>query len=141
MQGMGSYRSDQEYTYGTSQRDRKELLFHNPIDPYQMNNLAEDRSKASLLAHYRSMSDSWRKEMNDSFEPCTAYQSWAVDRNIVDTAKGVKQNIQELKKILRWFPNATGDRPVSDIRSETKDFDLGRGPSKASIISQCDYAC
>lgn len=126
MQGMGATAAwadgsewrglrDREYTYGIYQRDRKELLFHNRIDPYQMNNLAADRSKTSLLTHYRSISESWRKEMNDSFEPCTSYQRWTVDRNIVNTARGVKQDLQALKAITdRWFPDAIGDRPVSD---------------------------
>jgi hypothetical protein len=90
------------------------LLFDNRRDPYQLNNLADDKSKESLLVHYRSVSETWRKEMNDTFEPCTWYQRWTEDRNIVDTATGVKQDLQALKVVTdHWFPGSTGDRPVS----------------------------
>jgi arylsulfatase A-like enzyme len=126
MQGMGATAAwangsewrglrDNEYTYGIYQRDRKELLFDNRRDPYQLINLADDKSRESLLAHYRSVSETWRKEMNDTFEPCTSYQRWTEDRNIVDTAKGIKQDLRALKVVTdRWFPDSTGDRPVSD---------------------------
>ena len=127
MQGMGAtaawadgseWRSlrDHEYTYGIYQCDRRELLFDNRRDPYQLNNLADDRSRSSLLAHYRSVSESWRKEINDTFQPCSWYQRWTIDRNIVDTAKGMKQDLQALKTVTdHWFHDGIGDRPVGDM--------------------------
>jgi len=107
---------DHEYTYGIYQRDRKEVLFNNRRDPYQLTNLAEDRSKASIVTHYRTISQDWRKDQNDTFEKCTWYQRWTEDRNIVDTAKGTRQDVAALKTITdRWFPDNTGDRPVGDM--------------------------
>jgi len=127
MQGMGATAAwadgsewrglrDNQYTYGIYQRDKRELLFDNRKDPYQTTNLADDRSKESLLAHYRDISAKWRKEQNDTFEVCTWYQRWTEDRNIVSTAKGTKQDLSALKKITdKWFPAGIGDRPVGDM--------------------------
>jgi len=57
MQGMGTTAAwtdgtewravrDHEYTYAIYRRDRRELLFDNRRDPYQLRDLAEDRAKA-----------------------------------------------------------------------------------------------
>ena len=116
MQGMGTTAAwldgtewralrDHEYTYAIYHRDRSELLFNNRRDPYQLNNLASDRTQTAKLAHYRELSARWRHEQNDTFEACTWYQSrWTKDRNITSTAKGVGQNLAALKKINeKWF--------------------------------------
>ncbi len=127
MQGMGATAAwadgsewrglrDHEYTYGIYQRDRKEFLFHNRKDPYQLTNLADDRTKASILTHYRTVSERWRTEQNDTFEKCTWYQRWTEDRNIVMTAKGTRQDLVGLKAITdRWFPDGIGDQPVGNM--------------------------
>ncbi len=133
MQGMGAtagwtdgteWRAlrDHEYTYAVYHRDGKELLFHNRKDPYQMKDLATDKSSATTLRHYRALSEKWRKECNDTFEACTWYESrWTVDRNITNTAMGVKQDLIPLNQLLsKWFPNGIGDTPV------------GGGPSPAA---------
>ena len=105
---------DHEYTYAIYHRDGKELLFNNPKDPYQMVDLAQVPSSAATLKHYRTLSQDWRKQQNDTFEACTWYESrWTVDRNITNTARGVKQDLNALNQVVtKWFPDGVGDRPV-----------------------------
>jgi arylsulfatase A-like enzyme len=103
MQGMGATAAwadgsewrglrDREYTYGVYQRDRKEFLFNNRKDPYQLSNLA------------------------DTFERCSWYQRWTEDRNIITTAKGTGQDLKALKAITdRWLPAGIGDKTVGDM--------------------------
>ncbi|HEY3840700.1 MAG TPA: hypothetical protein VGL72_29210, partial [Bryobacteraceae bacterium] len=53
------------------------------------------------LAHFREQMQRWMKKHNDSFEACTWYQDrWTKDRNIVNTASGVKQDLEALGKIV-----------------------------------------
>lgn len=117
MQGMGTTAAwadgtewralrDGEYTYAIYHRDGKELLFNNRKDPYQLKNLAEDKTNSALV-HYREMSQGWRKDQNDSFEACTWYRDhWTKDRNIVSTARGVSQDLGALDALLnRWYPD------------------------------------
>lgn len=96
---------DHEYTYGIYHRDGSELLFHNRLDPYQLRNLAAEKSAAATLREYRERSQRWRKERNDSFESCTWYRDrWTTDRNITLTATGVKQDLDALHKMqAKWF--------------------------------------
>jgi arylsulfatase A-like enzyme len=127
MQGMGATAAwadgsewrglrDHGYTYGIYQRDRKEFFFNNRKDPYQLTNLADDRSMSSTLAHYRTVSEEWRRDQNDTFEKCTWYQRWTEDRNIIMTAKGTKQDLGALKKITdRWLPEGIADHTVGDM--------------------------
>ena len=104
---------DREYTYAIYKRDGKELLFNNPKDKFQLKNLAEDKSHAATVAHYRDMSVAWRKQANDTFENCTYYERWTEDRNIVMTAKGVKQDLTKLNGITsKWFANGVGEQVV-----------------------------
>ncbi len=124
MQGMGNTAAwidgsewravrDHEYTYAVYHRDGKELLFHHRDDPYQLTDLAGERAQSATLAHYRQMSAAWRKEQNDEFQACSWYENrWTKDRNIVMTARGVTQNLDELREIThKWFPDG-GDRSV-----------------------------
>ncbi len=128
MQGMGSTAGwtdgtewrglrDHEFTYAIYHRDGKELLFHTSKDPYQMTDLAADKASAATLRHYRTMSETWRKQQNDTFEACTWYESrWSVDRNITDTARGVKQDLEAVRQITgKWFPNGIGDKSVGRV--------------------------
>jgi arylsulfatase A-like enzyme len=118
MQGMGTTAAwtdgtewralrDNEYTYAIYRRDGRELLFHNRQDPYQLRDLAQDRASDSTLRHYRELSQQWRKEQNDTFEPCTWYRDhWTEDRNITNTARGVSQDLNKLRDTLgRWYPS------------------------------------
>ena len=126
MQGMGAtagwtdgseWRAlrDHEYTYAIYHRDGKELLFNHRKDPYQMIDLAGERSYAATLKRCRTMSETWRKEQNDTFEACSWYESrWTVDRNITNTAKGIGQDLNLLKQLTAtWFPDGSGDKSVS----------------------------
>jgi hypothetical protein len=96
---------DHEHTYGIYHRDGSELLFNNLSDPYQMRNLAGEKSAAVTLKHYREKSQAWRKERNDTFEACSWYKDrWTKDRNIVMTASGVGQDLGTLEKVrAKWF--------------------------------------
>jgi arylsulfatase A-like enzyme len=92
---------DHQYTYAIYHRDRHELLFDNIADPYQMKNLAEDRGQAVKLAYYRGLLQGWMMEHHDTFEACTWYRDrWTNDRNIVNTASGVKQDLAALGRIM-----------------------------------------
>jgi arylsulfatase A-like enzyme len=118
MQGMGTTAAwtdgtewravrDHEFTYAIYRRDRRELLFDNRRDPYQLRDLAEDRANAATLGHYRELSEQWRKQQNDTFEACTWYRDhWTEDRNITSTARGVSQDLKKLRNTLeRWYPS------------------------------------
>jgi arylsulfatase A-like enzyme len=97
---------DGQYTYAIFRADGKELLFDHRADPLQMRNLAGERAHRARLEHYRNKLRRWMREHNDTFEACTWYErNWTVDRNIIMTASGVKQDLGMLKEILRkYFP-------------------------------------
>jgi arylsulfatase A-like enzyme len=111
MQGMGTTAAwkdgtewralhDGRHTYAIYRRDRSELLFDNTADPYQMKNLAGERQHRAKLEHYRGQLQRWMKDHNDTFESCTWYRDhWTNDRNIVNTASGVKQDLVSLEQI------------------------------------------
>ena len=100
---------DDRYTYAIYRRDRSELLFDNVADPYQLKNLAGDRAHTAKLTHYRAGLRRWMKEHNDQFESCTWYRDhWTNDRNIVDTASGVKQDLAALADIVRQTSQEIG---------------------------------
>ncbi len=124
MQGMGTTAAwkdgtewrairDHRYTYAIYHRDGHELLFDNQADPYQLKNLADDRSHAAKLAHYREQLQRWMKEHNDNFESCTWYRDhWTVDRNITNTATGVHQDLASLKRLT--------DKTALDIAKDAR---------------------
>ncbi|MBS1855503.1 MAG: sulfatase [Acidobacteria bacterium] len=115
MQGMGTTAAwtdgtewravrDREHTYAVYRRDGRELLFRHATDPYQMHDLAGEKSAAATLRHYRELSQRARKERNDTFEACTWYRDrWTKDRNITMTATGVGQDLGGLARVLgKW---------------------------------------
>ncbi len=124
MQGMGTTAAwqdgtewralrDERYTYAIYRRDRSELLFDNASDPYQMKNLAAERAHTATLDHYRASLQRWMKEHNDGFESCTWYRDhWTRDRNIVNTASGVTQDLDALDRIV--------ERTSREIASESR---------------------
>ena len=126
MQGMGATAAwadgsewramrDHEFTYAIYRCDHKELLFNHRKDPFELRNLADDRAFATTLTHFRERSEQWRKQRGDSFEACTWYQRWTQDRNIINTATGVSQNLQQLDAtMLKWFPGDSGLRTVAN---------------------------
>jgi len=126
LQGMGATASweegvewravrDQEFTYAIYHRDGREKLFHNRIDPWQMNDLAQERAFSATLGHYRQMSLTWRKQYNDVFESAGWYRDhWTVDRNITMTADGVSHDLKALAALeQRWFAGGVGERAIA----------------------------
>ncbi|CAG7600844.1 Ulvan-active sulfatase [Paenibacillus solanacearum] len=76
-----------QFTYAVYRKDRKELLFDNAADPYQMNNLAEQPDFEPTLRSFRTMLEKKMNEVGDTFESCTWYRDhWTEDRIILRTA-------------------------------------------------------
>lgn len=72
-----------QHTYAIYRKDRKELLFDNAADPYQLRNLAEDPDQQKTLNRFRELLKARMKELDDNFEPCTWYRDhWTKDRII-----------------------------------------------------------
>jgi len=75
------------YTYAIFRVDKKEFLFDNIEDPYQMNNLAGDPEYKGILNYFRELLKEKMQELNDTFETSTWYRdNWTKDRIILKTA-------------------------------------------------------
>lgn len=75
------------YTYAIYRIDKKEFLFDNIEDPYQMNNLAGDPVYKEVLDYFRELLKNKMEELNDTFEASTWYRdNWTKDRIILRTA-------------------------------------------------------
>jgi arylsulfatase A-like enzyme len=72
---------DKQYTYAIYRVDRKELLFDNHADPYQMTNLAGDPTHAKQLDKFRTLLAQHMADINDNFEECTWYRDHWTDGN------------------------------------------------------------
>jgi arylsulfatase A-like enzyme len=67
----------------------KEELYDNIADPYQMNNLVENKQHAALLEKLRGKLKALLAQAHDEFLPGTAYADWYDDkRNLVKTGLG-----------------------------------------------------
>lgn len=76
-----------KYTYAIYRKDKKELLFDNLNDPYQMKNLAEDPEYGNQMEKFRKMLKDKMESLNDNFEKSTWYRdNWIENRVIVRTA-------------------------------------------------------
>lgn len=96
---------DHQFTYGVYRRDGKELLFDHRADPFQMRDLAGDRAHEAKLRHFREQLNAWRKEHNDIFEESQWYEAnWTRDRNIIQTASGVTQDLDALREMQSRYP-------------------------------------
>jgi arylsulfatase A-like enzyme len=72
-----------QYTYAIYRKDRKELLFDDRNDPYQLHNLAENPEQTKTLDHFRALLKTRMKELDDNFEASTWYRDhWIKDRII-----------------------------------------------------------
>jgi arylsulfatase A-like enzyme len=72
-----------QYTYAIYRKDRKELLFDNLKDPYQLHNLAESSGQEQTLNRFRALLKSRLAELDDSLEASTWYRDhWVKDRII-----------------------------------------------------------
>ena len=66
-----------------------EELYDNIVDPYQMNNLANDTAKLSLIKKMRRKLKDLLTEAHDEFLPGTEYAKWYDnERNLLRTALG-----------------------------------------------------
>ena len=72
-----------QFTYAIYRKDRKELLFDNLKDPYQLRNLADDAEHGQTLKRFRALLRTRMKELDDNFEASTWYRDhWVKDRVI-----------------------------------------------------------
>jgi arylsulfatase A-like enzyme len=72
-----------QFTYAIYRKDRKELLFDNQADPYQLRNLADNPDHKQTLDHFRELLKARMKALDDNFEACTWYRDhWVKDRII-----------------------------------------------------------
>jgi len=72
-----------QYTYAIYRKDRKELLFDNLADPYQLHDLAECPEHTAILNHFRALLRKRMKELDDTFEASTWYRDhWTKNRMI-----------------------------------------------------------
>lgn len=80
---------DKRYTYAIYRVDRRELLFDNVADPYQMKDLAAEAAHKDTMQRFRKMLAARMESLNDTFEACTWYRDhWTRDRIILRAAKG-----------------------------------------------------
>lgn len=85
---------DKQFTYalyrGSGRLPRKELLFDNVSDPYQMTNLIDTPDYAKVADRFREMLQDRMSELNDTFPASTWYRGRWVDHNriIVASARG-----------------------------------------------------
>ena len=71
------------HTYAVYRVDRRELLFDNEADPYQMRNLTDDPKSREVLEHYRALMRRRMQELGDTFEASSWYRDhWTQDRVI-----------------------------------------------------------
>lgn len=74
---------DKRYTYAVYRRDRKELLFDNGKDPYQMHDLSGDPKHKETLERFRKALADRMAAIGDTFEASTWYRDhWTKDRII-----------------------------------------------------------
>jgi arylsulfatase A-like enzyme len=72
-----------QYTYAIYRKDRKEFLFDDLKDPYQLHNLADSPEEAQTLDHFRALLKARMQELDDTFEASTWYRDhWVKDRII-----------------------------------------------------------
>ena len=78
---------DKQFTYAVYRDPRKELLFDNLADPYQMTNLIDDPASVETAERFRTMLRDRMAAVNDTFEATTWYRdNWTEDRLIVRSA-------------------------------------------------------
>jgi arylsulfatase A-like enzyme len=74
---------DKRHTYAIYRKDRKELLFDNVTDPWQLHNLAGSPAYRETLAHFRSLLNKRMSDLGDTFEASTWYRDhWVTNRII-----------------------------------------------------------
>jgi len=80
---------DKRYTYAVYRKPRKELLFDNHNDPYQMKDLAGDPGHKETMDRFRAMLAEKMKSLDDTFPQSTWYRdNWTKNRIILRGARG-----------------------------------------------------
>jgi arylsulfatase A-like enzyme len=128
MQGMGTTAAwrdgsewrglrNRQFTYAVYRLDRSEHLYDNVSDPFQMNNLATERSQVGLVEHFRNLLTEKLAHIGDTFKACTWYESaWTQDRNIMRGARGGSHDLSVLADtIATHFPDDALTRTVDDL--------------------------
>jgi len=78
---------DKRFTYAIYRIDKKEFLFDNKKDPYQMKNLSDGSLYTDQLIKFRKMLKEKMETLNDTFEKSTWYNDhWIENRIIKRTA-------------------------------------------------------
>ena len=73
----------ERYTYAVYRIDKKEFLFDNFEDPYQMNNLAKNKEYADILSSLKNEMYEKMNEIGDKFRKNSYYKKhWVEDRKI-----------------------------------------------------------
>jgi len=86
---------DKQSTYAVYREPRKELLFDNLADPYQMANLIDDPAHAATAKRFREMLQARMAGLNDTFEASTWYRDhWTKDRLILRSATMNRSNAE-----------------------------------------------
>jgi len=76
---------DKQYTYAIYRKDRKEFLFDNREDPYQLRNLADASDHAVTMKRFRELLKTRMDALDDAFQPSSWYRDhWTNDRIITD---------------------------------------------------------
>lgn len=76
-----------QYTYAVFKADGQELLFDNIKDPYQMNNLVNDKAYEAVKEELKAAMWEKMRKIGDNFENNSYYeQNWIEDRIIKRTA-------------------------------------------------------
>jgi arylsulfatase A-like enzyme len=74
---------DKRYTYAVYRKDRRELLFDNQADPFQMHDLAATAGAGETLQAFRTLLQAKMAEVEDTFEASSYYRDhWVKDRII-----------------------------------------------------------
>jgi arylsulfatase A-like enzyme len=72
-----------QYTYAIYRKDKRELLFDNQKDPFQLQNLAGSAGQEPTLDRFRALLKTRMAELDDTFEASTWYRDhWTKDRII-----------------------------------------------------------
>ena len=76
-----------QHTYAVHRPDRREKLFDNVADPFQIHDLIDEPASAERRDQFRAMLKQRMEALNDTFEPCTWYRdNWTENRIILRTA-------------------------------------------------------
>ena len=71
------------YTYAIYKKDKKELLFDNDSDPYQLKNLIDEPDYTLIANEFRTMLKEKMGEIHDEFLKSTDYRDKWIENRII----------------------------------------------------------